>query len=311
MKCNYWLLLLVFSVACGSGNASKNTEKDSPTEGTIHILSDNAYQPIVDSEIKTFTTQYAYAQVTPKFLNEVDAWQEFIADSGVLIVSSRKPTQNETDYLRSKKIIPKITHLAYDGVALLLHPSVSDTCITYDEIRQIINGEITDWSQVASGKKKGPIQLVLDHERGSSARYMRENFLQTKTFPKTITAAQNYQGVIQWVNEHPNALGVIGVSWVCDPDDPQMVSFLSKVKVAEVAATEEARRRGEGYQPFQAYLAQKKYLLTREIYAISRQPYAGLALGFASYMAGPKGQLIFLKSGLLPATQPIRIQSIK
>jgi phosphate transport system substrate-binding protein len=58
-------------------------------------------------------------------------------------------------------------------------------------------------------------------------------------------------------------------------------------------------------------MAQKKYPFTREVYAISRQSYAGLALGFNSYMAGPKGQLIFLKSGLLPATQSIRIQSIK
>ena len=51
------------------------------------------------------------------------------------------------------------------------------------------------------------------------------------------------------------------------------------------------------------------------LYVVDPYPYLGIGeanpMGFNAYMAGPKGQLIFLKSGLLPATQNIRIQSIK
>ena len=303
-------LFLLVGVACSSGE-KKNQPTDTPTSGVLSVLVDAAYQPIIDSEIQAFEVQYPYASVRAQYKNEVEAWKEFVNDSAKVIISSRKPSAQEEKYLRSIKVVTRVTPLAYDALAFLLHPSVTDTCLTYDEIRQIITGEITDWKEIATGKKSGKIQLVMDNAAGSSARNLKELFLGNKNFPTTITATENYQKVIDWVSEHPNSMGVIPVSWVCDPDDPKMISFLSKIKVAEIAATEVSRDRGEGYQPFQAYLAQKKYPFTREVFAISRQSYAGLALGFNAYLAGPKGQLIFLKSGLLPATQPIRIQSIK
>ncbi len=304
------ILFLLLGAACSNGE-KKNQPSDTPTTGVLSLIADAAYRPIIDSEISAFTVQYSYAEIRPKYLTEVESWKQFMNDSAKVIVSCRKPSAQEEKYLRSIKVVPKVTPLAYDALAFLMHPSVTDTCLTYDEIRQIVTGEITDWKDVAKGKKTGKIQLVMDNAGGSSARTLKDLFLGKNDFPSTITATQDYQKVIDWVSTHPNSLGVIPVSWVCDPDDPQMVSFLSKIKVAEIAATEVSRDRGEGYQPFQAYMAQKKYPFTREVYAISRQSYAGLALGFNSYMAGPKGQLIFLKSGLLPATQPIRIQSIK
>jgi phosphate transport system substrate-binding protein len=42
------------------------------------------------------------------------------------------------------------------------------------------------------------------------------------------------------------------------------------------------------------------------VYVISREARSGLGTGFASFVAGNAGQLIFLKGGLLPATVPIR-----
>ena len=39
----------------------------------------------------------------------------------------------------------------------------------------------------------------------------------------------------------------------------------------------------------------------------SRESFTGLGSGFVSFVAGEKGQRIILKSGLIPATMPIRI----
>jgi phosphate transport system substrate-binding protein len=60
-------------------------------------------------------------------------------------------------------------------------------------------------------------------------------------------------------------------------------------------------------QPYQAYLALKTYPLRRELFVINREARTGIASGFASFVAGTKGQLIILKSGLLPATGQTRI----
>ena len=61
------------------------------------------------------------------------------------------------------------------------------------------------------------------------------------------------------------------------------------------------------YQPYQAYMAQGKYPLLRDVVMISREARSGLASGFMAFVASDKGQRIVLKSGLVPATMPIRI----
>jgi phosphate transport system substrate-binding protein len=72
-------------------------------------------------------------------------------------------------------------------------------------------------------------------------------------------------------------------------------------------------------QPYQVYLAEKtpqqlaeypdlqNYPLRRNLYIINREARAGLGTGFASFVAGKNGQLIFQKSGLLPAQMQARI----
>jgi phosphate transport system substrate-binding protein len=44
---------------------------------------------------------------------------------------------------------------------------------------------------------------------------------------------------------------------------------------------------------------------------ISRQTRAGLGMGFVSFVAGEKGQLMILKSGLVPASMPVRVVQIR
>ena len=86
---------------------------------------------------------------------------------------------------------------------------------------------------------------------------------------------------------------------------------MRKIKVVAVSAKSNPSSSEDYYQPFQGYLAQGTYPLRRNLYIISREARAGLGTGFASFVASDKGQRIFLKSGLLPATMPIRLVSVK
>jgi phosphate transport system substrate-binding protein len=65
------------------------------------------------------------------------------------------------------------------------------------------------------------------------------------------------------------------------------------------------------YKPFQAYLFYGYYPLTRTVYIILNDPRGSLPSGFTSFLTSDRGQRIILKSGLVPATQPIRIVHIK
>ena len=64
-------------------------------------------------------------------------------------------------------------------------------------------------------------------------------------------------------------------------------------------------------KPFQAYLALGRYPLTRDVYILLTDPRNGLASGFTTYVCSDRGQRILLKSGVVPATQAIRLVDVR
>jgi phosphate transport system substrate-binding protein len=61
------------------------------------------------------------------------------------------------------------------------------------------------------------------------------------------------------------------------------------------------------YLPQQGSIYQKTYPFHREVYLLSREIFSGLGSGFIAFVTGEKGQRIVLKSGLVPATMPVRL----
>jgi phosphate transport system substrate-binding protein len=89
-------------------------------------------------------------------------------------------------------------------------------------------------------------------------------------------------------------------------------NFLNGIKILGLSPPDSAKAfQGEYFQPYQAYILQRTYPLVREVYIINRESRSGLGTGFASFVAGNKGQSIINLSGLLPATRPVRIMEFK
>ena len=89
-----------------------------------------------------------------------------------------------------------------------------------------------------------------------------------------------------------------------------LLSFREEIRVMSVSA-EDVATPANSYKPYQAYLFYGNYPLARSIYALLNDPRSGLPWGFASFMTSDKGQRLILKSGLVPATQPVRIVHVK
>lgn len=121
-----------------------------------------------------------------------------------------------------------------------------------------------------------------------------------------VSALRTNQQVINYVAQNPDAIGVIGVNWLGNRSDTTNLSFREEIRVMAVSA-EDVATPGNSYKPYQAYLYYGNYPLARPIYAILNDPRNGLPWGFTSFMTSDKGQRIILKSGLVPATQPIRV----
>ena len=116
--------------------------------------------------------------------------------------------------------------------------------------------------------------------------------------------------VINYVSQNRGALGIIGVNWISNPSDTSNMSFSENIKVMAVSPYRHATATNS-FKPYQAYIALKKYPMSRPVYLILSEPRMGLASGFTTFIASDRGQRIILKSGILPATQPVRLVNVR
>ena len=305
------LILVLASVLFFSCQMTpKKFTDETPTRGNIKIAVDESYQLLADAELFTFQSTYKDAKVSPIYLPEDSILKLFLADSVKVIITSRKLTDNEEAYLNGKSYFPRTTQIAYDALAFIINKSNPDQRIRYNTLKDIFTGKTSKWEQINPQSKLGDIKVVFDNPGSNNVKTIMNKFGITSSLPNYCYSVTKNSEVINYVENHPEALGIIGVNWISDPRDSISHSFLSKINV--VSVTSEYDSDGtEFYSPHPAYIANKSYPFIREVYTINRETFAGLGTGFTSFVAGDSGQRIILKMGMLPATLPVRLIEIK
>jgi phosphate transport system substrate-binding protein len=277
---------------------------DDPTSGNITIAVDESLRPIVEAEVNAFEKIYDQAHIQIHYLSESEAIEMLLKDSARLAVVTRRLTPEETDRLTQEKIEATQSDIATGAIALIIHKDNGDSLITTDQLRSILEGKITNWNQLNGNHASLPVELIFDNPASGMIRWLRDSIRIPDTFPSNCFGVKSNRAVVDYVSQRQNAIGLIGVEWISDDDDSTANSFLHTIQVMSVA------RVGEFRKPYQAYIALGQYPLCRKITLISREARAGLGTGFSAFVAGDKGQRIILKSGLVPATMPIRIVEI-
>ncbi|MCC9168660.1 PstS family phosphate ABC transporter substrate-binding protein [Pontibacter harenae] len=305
------LATLASAILLSSCGNSTNTPANTPTSGEVTISVDESFQPIVESQVKTFEGIYKYAEITDNYKPEGAVIQDLLNDSVKVAVLSRDLNESERTVFEKQNRIPRSTKLAIDAVALVVNNNNPDSLLTLDQVKSIFSGNTTSWKNSNSSSNLQDITIVFDNNSSSTARFVKDSLLAGQDLPKNTYASNSHTSLIDYVAENNNAIGVIGVNWISDTDDTTSVGFRNKVKVVGISKEANPESVESYYQPYQAYIAEGTYPLTRNLYIINIEGRAGLGTGFASFAAGDQGQRIILKSGLVPATMPVRIIGLR
>ena len=309
MKRN-WFLLFVILVASGCRFFKGDPYRNTPTTGITSICADETFRPVIEAEIDVFKGIYGYTDLDAKYVPERESFRQLLNGEVQLIVASRPLTVEEMAVMNQKKIFPRQNKIATDAVALVVSTSSTDTLITVDQISGILTGKLTQWNQVNPASRAGKIKVVFDNEKSGIVKYLVDSICAGKLVTSNVFALEYNRDVIEYTSTHPGVLGFIGASWISNPDDSLHLSFHRKIRVVSVS-NDSHPDADNSYKPYQAYLVDKVYPLTRDIYIINAEPRNGLATGFSSFVASDKGQRIILKSGILPAIAPTRIINIR
>lgn len=292
-----FLMLVFFLQGCQSNSVAD--QRDTTTSGTIHISVDETFRPVIDSQIKVFESQFPQAKVIVHYKPEADCLRDLNQDSIRMVIVTRGLSDNEerilTDTLSYK---PSYGTIAFDAIAVITNNQSNDTAFTMEDIRSMVKG--------TSGFK---YKVLLDGTTATSTvRYVVDSLLRGTPLSPNIAATKNSEAVIDHVSNNNDVIGLIGVSWIGNKDDPGQSSFLQKVKIAAIECN---GCQGTYVKPYQANIAMGRYPMIRPLYYILKENYEGLGSGFKNFLIYEKGQLIFKRAYLLPSRMRFEVRDMQ
>ena len=290
-------LMLCVLNSCETHENPLAYQTDAHGRGQATIFVEDSYRPLFETSIYTFESQFPKASIKAMYLSEGQIIDGFFANKVKTVCISRDFTKKEKAFLKSRNVEVKSDLLAYDAVALIVHPSNKDTVVSVEQLKSWLSKDGAKWPN--SGK---PVKMVFDRVNSANFNYL-VNLSEKKQLSSSVYALKSNEEVINYVKSNPNAMGFIGVNWISDQEDLEVMNFLDDIKVLYVS-----NKTGEqGFQPYAGTIWTREYPLHREMWLINKGRRAGLNTGFVIFMLGDKGQLLVQKSELVPAKAPVRL----
>ena len=274
------------------------------------FVSDESFSPIIEEAREVFEHTYPKATIKPIYTNELDGINMLMERKVWLTVASKRLRDSQIKNLKDRKYVARCIPIAYDGLALIVNNENPDTCISIKDIKRVLVGEVTKWSEVYPNSKLGDFDVVFDNAKSSTVHFCIDSILGGKPInsPK-VEAVKKSAEVINYVSSHKNAIGIIGSNWLNDARDSTNVTFKKNIRVVSVSRLDEATPMNS-WKPYQFYIYNGNYPLVRTIYAICTDPRQGLPWGFCNFLQSPIGQKIFFKAGLLPARGNMAVREV-
>jgi phosphate transport system substrate-binding protein len=284
-------LLMLLLAACSSGPPDPRSD-DSPTFGHVLVLADQDLRPVLEDQRLTFEALYDKARVELRYLPERQLVKAMMNDSVRAVFGTFVPGADQQAYFRTRQLTPFTEAVATDAIAVLAHPAGPDS-LSVDELLGVL----------LEGRLRGrPCGALLDDPGSGVARTLVDSLLGgTADRALKVHMAQGPDDLVHRLRADSTAIGLLAFSLISDLDDPACRALREGLRLVPV-------HRGDGpaLAPTQGTLKDGRYPLRRPLMMLVTEGKSGLGTGFASFVAGHKGQRILLKKGLAPAHVPAR-----
>ena len=194
-------LLALSLVACGSEGKTDDTKTDdqpAALTGTVSTDGSTSMEKVIGALSESFMAQNSGVTVN---------YNPTGSGSGITAVA-----EGRCDIGLSSRGL-KETVLAYDGIAIIVHPDNPVSDLSVEQIAKLYTGEITNWKDV--GGNDAEIVLI-GREAGSGTRDGFESITDTKDKCQYRQELTSTGDVITTVSSNPDAIGYASLASVKD-----------------------------------------------------------------------------------------------
>ena len=275
-------VLTLALAACGSKNdtntdANADNINDDSTKtaitGTVATDGSTSMEKVIGALSESFMANNADATVTYNPTGSgsgITAVQEGTCDIGL---SSRALKDEE------KAAGLKETVLAYDGIAIIVHPDNPVSDLTIEQIAQLYTGEITNWKDVGGNDAQ---VVLIGREAASGTRDGFESITGTKEKCQYRQELTSTGDVITAVSQNPDAIGYASLASIKDS--------VKALSVDGVTPSEDTVKDG-------SYKVQRPFVLV----TVEGKALTPVAQAFFDYATSPDAAAIIAKAGAVAA----------
>ena len=173
--------------------------------------------------------------------------------------------------------------VAYDALAVVVHPSNPVDSLTREQLEAIFRGKVTNWKEVGGEDRK----IVVYSRETSSGTYefFKESVLDNKNYMSSILSMPATGAIIQSVRQTKGAIGYIGLAYLNRFVKPLAVSYDG----------------GRHYAlPSVETAADGSYPIVRPLYYYYDARKEAEVSPFISFVLSPEGQESVLEQGFIP-----------
>jgi len=296
MKINLIYLFICISLFYSCQTQEEHAALDTPTSGSLTVFADAGFSAMLENQAFTFMKIYPNSKINFEYTEEANAIKSLHENKCKTIAISRNLSEKEENWFKQSNITLNKSFICKSAIVFIASKEVADSVVSTSLLKQLLSG---DTSQ--SNYK----YCIFENKQSSAAVFLRDSLVKG-TIGKNCFAAENFNDLIQRIQKNRNALGIIDYAHISDSDDSISKFIKKNFKIIAVSKNDKKL----AYYPDQSNIQTSDYPFTRSIYLIRRGQDFSLAAGFITYVAGPSGQVILLKTGFAPWRQPERMISV-
>lgn len=281
----------------------KGVRNDIPTKGELTIAIDINDSLMFDQLINRFHELYPQAHIKANYLSPIQIL-EGVRDKRIsALYINYQFDSTMVQSLESRKIKVRSHIVGSSAMAFVVNKTNRNDRVSADSLSDMLSGKVKFWS----GNTSEPIVWVFvkgDLAFNYLTNWYRLRLKQADINPKPPKFVQvsSPTALFNYVNQHPSAMGFVGMNWIADRADTLAKHLRKSVKV--MAAQNDST--GAFYLPYQSQVYARQYPFVTPVMGYDLQGYAGLAQGFLAFCCDQGGQIILKKCGLSPAIPPAR-----
>jgi phosphate transport system substrate-binding protein len=274
-------ILVIGFVFLGLGCTGKNSGR------SIYVKGSDTIKPLAEAEAEKFMEINPGKSIIVKGGGSSVGIEALINGTIDIADASREMTDKEIEAAQKNGINPVQHTIAYDGITVIINPANPVSTLTFDQLRGIYNGSISNWKDVGGLDKP----IVVNSRNINSGTY--------KEFQTVVMHGDNYRpdaltqadtgSIVINVSQNSDAIGYIGFSYF----DNTSTKALSLDKGnGSVFPTDETIRSG-------------LYPLSRPLNMYTNGEATGLTKEFIDFVLSDQGQDIATGAGFIPLKSKI------